>query len=46
MPAVFEQKYILIDKVTKGAYGGGFTAWNWFSLLHGIMVAEASLAKR
>ena len=30
VPAVFEQKYILIDKVTKGAYGGGFTAWNWF----------------
>lgn len=28
--AVFEQKYILIDKVTKGAYAGGFTAWNWF----------------
>lgn len=30
VPAVFEQKYILIDKVTKGAYGGGFTAWNRF----------------
>ncbi|MDP1721716.1 MAG: 6-pyruvoyl-tetrahydropterin synthase-related protein [Candidatus Gottesmanbacteria bacterium] len=29
VPAVFEQKYILIDKVTQGALGG-FTAWNWF----------------